>query len=294
MKDLTIIEYINQEEITKNIESVLKSGTPQFIASIISLVNLNPELKKTDKKSLLGACLTAASLDLPINPSLGFVFIIADKDVTGDMVAQFQMGYKGFIQLAMRSGHFKTINVSDVKEGEIVGLNRLSGEIEFSWLDEKERSKAKTVGYVAYLRLKNGFEKTLYMTDEELKTHGIKFSKNLRKGIGFWADEFDAMAKKTVLKLLLSKYAPMTAEMATAQVADQAVVIGDGDYTYIDNKKETATQTANKKEKDRILKFIKDAKLPQDIDIVRPAVTSWNDPELTLALGEREEEILAL
>src|ERR1035437_7066221 len=102
------------------------------------------------------------------------------------------------------------------------------------------------------------------------------------------------MAKKTVLKLLLSKYAPMTAEMATAQVADQAVVIGDGDYTYIDNKKETATQTANKKEKDRILNFIKDAKLPQDIDIVRPAVTSWNDPELTLALGEREEEILAL
>ena len=146
-KDLTITQYVNQDSVANNIQQVLKDRTPQFITSIVSLVNSNEKLKACDKKSVLGACLVAASLDLPINQNLGFAFIIPYKDQ-----AQFQMGYKGYIQLAMRSGQFKTINVTDVKEGEIKGNNRLSGEIEFEWIAESEREKVKTVGFVAYIK----------------------------------------------------------------------------------------------------------------------------------------------
>jgi recombination protein RecT len=185
-------------------------------------------LNNCKPESVVSAALIAASMDLPINQNLGFAYLIPYKNKDGE-VCQFQMGYKGFIQLAQRSGFYKTINASEVKEGEIVGFNRLSGEIEFNWIEnEAEREKAKAVGYVAYFRLLNGFEKSLYMTVDELNAHAKKYSKNFAKyNSGLWADDFDSMAKKTVLKLLISKFGPLNTQLQKAIAEDQTV---DGEY----------------------------------------------------------------
>lgn len=230
MEQKSITQYVAHEAVQANIQQVLKDKTPQFIASVSSLVSSNEGLKKCDNGSILRACLVAASLDLPINQNLGFAYVIPYGNE-----AQFQMGYKGFIQLAMRSGQFKTINVTEVKEGEIAENNLLTGEIKFDWLPDRE--KLKTIGYVSYMKLINGFEKILYMTNEQLNSHGKKYSQTYKKGFGKWKDEFDSMAKKTVVKLLLSKYAPMTVDMQKAQLADQAV-IKDDTFQYIDNDSE--------------------------------------------------------
>lgn len=285
-KELSITGYINQDEVYRNIESVLKDRTPQFITSVVSLTNASATIREADKKSLLGACLTAAALNLPVSPSLGFAFIIPYKDKkSGLTLAQFQMGYKGFIQLAMNSGKFKTLNVSEVKEGEIKSIDRLSGEIDFVWVQEG-RDKLKTIGYVAYMKLINGFEKSFYMTMEELKGHGVRFSQSMKKGYGLWVDDFDAMAKKTVIKLLLSKYAPMTTEMARAHESDQAIITDEG-YKYIDNKKETPEEIADEKEKKRVLAFIEKAKDLEELTQVAQSVGEWNDDEISKAYEDK-------
>lgn len=273
MSDLTITQYVNQESVRKNIEQTLGEKAPQFIASVSSLVNSDTKFANVDKKSLLAACLVAASLDLPINQSLGFAYIIPYKGV-----AQFQAGWKAYVQLAQRSGQFKTINVSDVREGEISGKNRLTGEITFQWCDdEAERSKRTVVGYVAFLRLVNGFEKMLYMTTDELKKHATKYSQAFRansSAMNMWRDDFDAMAKKTVIKLLISKYGPMTTDMQKVQVADQAEIDGDK-MRYLDNQPTDANEVANGKEKSRIEKYIAGADSLKALEIVASLVDEY-------------------
>jgi len=279
MNELSIVAYMGQEAVSQNIKQTLGAKTPQFIASVASLVNANDALKSADKKSVMLACLTGATLDLPINQNLGFAYIIPYKK-DGVNVAQFQMGYKGFIQLAMRSGQFKTINVTDVRKGEIGSKNRLTGEIEFSWIEE-DREKLPVIGYVAFMRLINGFEKLLYMTTQELQQHGLKYSKSMKKGFGLWKDEFDMMAKKTVMKLLLSKYAPLTTEMQTAQLADQAVITDLGSYQYFDNEPQEpvdAQEVAEKKETFRIMKFISNAKNLEELKKVETFLTPETQP----------------
>jgi recombination protein RecT len=244
---VTIAQYLSADSVKNSILQVMSNKAPQFIASVTSLVNSNDSLKAADHNSILNACLTAATLDLPINPNLGFAYVIPYKDnKSGVTYAQFQMGYKGYIQLAMRSGQFKTINATEVKEGEIVSRNLLTGEIEFAWGSGEERFKSKTIGFVAYFKLLNGFEKILYMTANEIESHGIKFSKTYKKGYGLWKDDFESMAKKTVLKLLLSKYAPMNVEMQKAILADQAIVKDDG-YEYVDNDIENQVKASDDK-----------------------------------------------
>ncbi|MFM7854781.1 MAG: recombinase RecT, partial [Flammeovirgaceae bacterium] len=149
--------------------------------------------------------------------------------------AQFQIGYKGFIQLAQRSGKFKTINVSDVKEGELLDFDRLTGQIQFNWQNEG-REKLKTIGYVAYFELLNGFTKLLYMTEAEMEKHGKTYSQTYKKGFGNWKDNFESMAEKTAIKLLLSKYAPLSTQMEVALISDQAVLAGET-AIYPDNEK---------------------------------------------------------
>jgi len=134
----------------------------------------------------------------------------------------------------MRSGQFKTINVREVKKGEIINEDFVSGEIQFKMLSEK-REEAETIGYVAYFRLVNGFEKMLYMCNEKLEKHGKKFSQTFKKGYGLWKDDFDSMARKTVLKMLLSRYAPLSVEMQTAIKSDQAVISEKGEI-HVDNQ----------------------------------------------------------
>lgn len=263
----SITEFLATPAVQENIKTVLGDRKEQFVTSVVSLVNNNDKLQEVDRKSLFSACLIAASLDLPINQNLGFAYIIPYKQKDGTQVAQFQMGYKGFIQLAMRSGQFKTINVTDVRDGEIVGHNRLTGSIQFDWKQD-DRDTALIVGYVAYMELINGFSKSLYMTKKELNQHGLKYSKTMKKGYGLWKDEFDVMAKKTVLKLLLSKYAPMTTEMEKAQLADQSV-IQDGDFKYIDNQPIDANAIGREKEQARVMQHILESDTIDELEKVK-------------------------
>jgi recombination protein RecT len=185
-------------------ESIGGDNAGNFTTSLLSVVNTNPVLQDCPPESVIKAAITAASMKLPIDPNLGFAYIIpynnkiktketrkrsrtvATFEVTvenlAEHVAQFQLGYKGFIQLAQRSGQFKRINSSDVREGEYLGTDRRSGEVEFDFIqDDKERNDKKIIGYLGYFRLNNGFEKELYMTVEELTAHAKKYSKNYAK-----------------------------------------------------------------------------------------------------------------
>ena len=252
----SIVTYLGQESVKKNIQDTLANKTPQFIASVASLVASNPKIAECEQQTILSSCLIAASLDLPINQNLGFAYIIPYRN-KGVMQAQFQMGYKGFIQLSLRSNLFKLMNVSEVKEGELKGNNRLTGEIDFQWI-ENDRDSVKTVGYVAYFKLMNGFSKQLYMSSEQIKKHGTKFSQSFRKGYGLWKDDFDSMAKKTVLKQLISKYAPMNVEMQKAQQYDQAVIDGDK-YNYPDNQPLDPSAESEERETTRIIKHIENS-----------------------------------
>ena len=206
-----------------------------FVNNLTALVSNNNQLQICDPLSVMYAGIRATTLDLPLDTNLGFAYVIPFKNTKENKYdAQFQIGYRGFIQLAMRSGQFKTINVRDVKEGEVVAEDFVSGEIQFQKL-EKDREKAATIGYVAYFRLTNGFEKMSYMTKSELEAHGKRFSQTFKKGYGLWKDDFDSMASKTVLKLLLSKYAPLSIEMQNAIKSDQAIIT-DKEEVYIDNQ----------------------------------------------------------
>lgn len=219
---------------TKNfIKETLGSKSQQFTNNMVSLVANEKALQECAPQSLLYAGIKATALDLPLDNNLGFAYVLPYKGKDG-AVAQFQMGYKGFIQLAMRSGQFKTINSREVKEGEIIGEDFMSGELEFKRLPLEERLKAKTVGFIAHFELLNGFKKTLYMTVEELQAHGKKYSKSYNSNYSNWKTNFEAMAEKTVLKRLLSKYAPLSIEMQSAIVNDQKIFT-DENGEYIDN-----------------------------------------------------------
>lgn len=232
----SITDYLNQPIIKEKINEMFKDPkkTSTFVTSIVTLVSSNNLFLDVDKKTIVTACLQASSLDLPINQNLGFAYIIPYK---GN--AQFQMGYKGFIQLAQRSGLFETIADSIVFEGQLINEDPLMG-FEFDW---KNKKSDKIIGYVAYFKLLNGFQKSLYMTVDELEKHAKKYSQTYKKGYGNWKDNFDSMARKTVLKLLLSKYAPLSTEMQKAIIADQAVIkdLNGEQFEYIDNEAEIIT-----------------------------------------------------
>lgn len=286
-KNITIAQYVKSDIVREQAEKLLGKRAGQFIASVSSLVNSSPLLAECEPKTVLSACMTAASLDLPISQSLGFAYIIPYKKQ-----AQFQMGYKGYIQLAQRSGQVTRINATDVREGEIVSIDRLSGDITFNWIQNADdRNNAKVIGYVAYFRLVNGYEKMLYMTSEELQAHGKKFSQTARKNYGLWVDEFDAMAKKTVLKLLLSKDAPLSTDMVRAIEADQAVIDGEK-TTYADNKPETTKEKVAENERSFILEHIADSKTIEELRQVDDAMKQYiEDAEVCKAYNDRATEL---
>jgi len=280
---ITLKQYIKNPKVNERIQELLKDRAQQFIVSLLSIVNSNDNLVKCEPKSLMNAAMVAASLDLPINQNLGFAYIIPYKDM-----AQFQIGYKGFIQLAQRSGQFVTINVTDVRQGEIEGNDRLTGEITFNWIKEN-RETAPIVGYVAYMQLKNGFQKSLYMTKMELTAHGMKFSQSMKRGYGLWKDDFDSMAEKTVIKMLLSKYAPLTVDMQKAHLADQSVVVEEGNYQYVDNQPVIAEDVAKDKEMKRIQKHIEASKTITELELCRDHVID----QTTKALYDKKTKLLA-
>lgn len=266
-QQLSIKEYIQNKNVQERISVLLKERASQFIITITSMVNNDEKLAVCEPKSLVFAALTITAMDLPVNNNLGFAWIIPYKDTkSGKTYAQVQLGYKGFIQLSMRSNQFKTINASDVRDGEYKGINRLSGDIKFKWID-KDREKLKIIGFVAYFKLLNGFSKSIYMTAEELKGWGLKYSQVFKKyNTGQWANDFEAMARKTVIKQLLSKYAPMSTTMAKAVQTDQAIIEGEDQMRYLDNEKQTAEEISAEKEKKRIIIFIENAQTPEELE----------------------------
>ena len=224
-KAVTIQSLVSQESVKARFEELLGKKAPGFISSLLSVVNNNKLLAKANPKTVIAAGAMAASLDLPINQNLGFAYIIPYGNE-----AQFQMGYKGYIQLAMRTGQYQTINAAEVYEGEIIKQNRFTGEYEFG-----EKTSDKIVGYIAYFKLVNGFEKYLYMSIEEMQAHARKFSKNYKGGNEKWGlTDFHSMAIKTVLKRLISKYGILSIEMQGQQMVD-AITNDGGKMTIKDD-----------------------------------------------------------
>ena len=250
-QQLSTKQFFESEGIQAHMKKILGEKSKSFATSVLGIVNSNAQLQKCDPASIYQCALVATTLDLPLNQNLGFAYIIPYGDK-----AQFQIGYKGFIQLAQRSGQFLRINSAPIYEGQIVGNNPLTGyEFDFSVKSDV------LVGYAAYFKLLNGYEATLYMTVEELTKHGKKFSQTFKKGFGLWATDFEGMARKTVIKLLLQRFAPMSIEMQKAEIADQSIV-NDAetlDISYEDNTPPTAEQVSDDKENQRIIEFISKA-----------------------------------
>lgn len=244
-----VVKFIRNDTIQERIENLLADRAAQFTTSLITAVNSNDRLAKCKPDTVLNAALTAASMNLPINQNLGFAALVPYGNE-----CQFQMMVKGFVQLAQRSGRYRTISAAPVYEGQLTSNDPLRG-ITFDWTIKPEPG-ATPIGFVAFFELLNGFEKTLYMTMDEVKAHGKRYSKTFNNGP--WKDNFEAMALKTVLKLLISRFGPMSTEMETAIQSDQAV-ISDKGRKYIDHD-EMAGERASEDEEAAII----DANMPPE------------------------------
>ena len=213
---------LDGEGMRKRFNDLLGERTPQFLSSIVSLVNADKNLQQAFYEApmtVIQSALKAATFDLPIEPSLGYAYIVpfnkSSKTADGQWVkrkeANFIIGYKGMVQLCLRTGAYSRVpDAVDVRQGELVSYDRLTGDAEFKWIeDEDEREKLPIIGYAGYFRLKNGAEKTIYMTVKQIEAHEKKNRKGDYMGQG-WKDDFDAMARKTVIRRLCGKYGLMS------------------------------------------------------------------------------------
>lgn len=248
-------ETITSPRTQKYLSDVLGERKGSFVNNLTALVANNVMLQECDPYTIMFAALKATALNLPLENSLGMAYCIPYKDnKRGVTVAQFQLGYKGFKQLALRSGQFAIIpNATEIKEGELKSRNRLTGECKFEFIeDDAERAKAKTIGYASYFRLLNGAESTFYMSIDEMEAHALRYSQTYRSKTDYvkrsskWSTDFDDMAKKTVIKLNLSKNAPLSVEMQEAIRADQSVMRKENEYEYVDNESDTSIVDAQK------------------------------------------------
>ena len=215
---------LDGEKMRARFTELLGNRAPQFLSSLVTMINDNESLQRAfyeSPMSVIKSALQAASYDLPIDPTLGFAYIVPFnnrvKDGNGNwttkMQATFIIGYKGMTQLCLRTGAYSRIpDAVDVREGELISYDRLTGDAEFKWVeDEDEREKLPIIGYAGYFRLKNGAEKTIYMSRKQIENHEKKNRKGSYMGKG-WQEDFDAMARKTVIRKLCGKYALMSIE----------------------------------------------------------------------------------
>lgn len=231
--------YLTNDAVKNQINNVIGGKNGQrFISSIISAVQTNPALQECSNSSILSSALLGESLKLSPSPQLGHYYLVPFNDnKRGCKVAQFQIGYKGLLQLAIRSGQYKKINVVAIKEGELVKFDPLNEEIEVNLIeDELVRENTPTVGYYASFTYLNGFQKSIYWSREKMEAHALKYSKGYKakKGYTFWEKDFDAMAFKTMLRQLISKWGIMSIDMQTAIDSDMAVINEDGTRDYVD------------------------------------------------------------
>ena len=237
----TFSAFLGTDAMKKKInEMVGGEKGQQFITAIISAVSTNPQLAECDNSTILSAALVGQALNLSPSPQLGQYYMVPFNDSKrGCKVAQFQIGYKGYIQLAIRSGYYKKLNVLAIKEGELIKYDALNEDIEVKLIeDEEEREKAQTIGYYAMFEYLNGFRKTLYWTKKHMEAHAEKYSMGYKahKGYTFWEKDFDGMAYKTMLRQLISKWGIMSVDMQKAMESDMAEIKEDGTYEYVDNE----------------------------------------------------------
>lgn len=214
---------LDGEKMRKRFDELLGKRTPQFLSSLVSMINDNQALQDVfyhSPMSVIKSALQAATYDLPIDPALGYAYIVPFRN-KGKATATFVIGYKGMTQLCLRTGAYKCVpDAVDVREGELVSYDRLTGEAVFNWIeDEDEREKLPVVGYAGYFCLKNGAEKTIYMSRKQIEAHERKNRKGEYMGKG-WKEDFDAMARKTVIRRLCGKYALMSIDYQTGADRD--------------------------------------------------------------------------
>ncbi|KGQ65290.1 recombinase [Gallibacterium anatis 7990] len=227
-------DFFEKPTAKQKLQELLGKNAATFATSVLQIANSNAMLINAEPKSIFNAACMAATLNLPIQNGLGFAYILPFKNSkTNTTEAQFQIGYKGFIQLAQRSGQFKRLVALPVYKKQLVKKDFING-FEFDWEQEPEDGELP-IGYYAYFRLLNDFSAELYMSHEEVKKHALRYSQSYKKHYGVWVDNFEAMALKTVLKLLLSKQAPLSVEMQSAVLADQSIVKDSGEFAYPDN-----------------------------------------------------------
>ncbi len=250
-KELSVVGqvkgYLAQDTVKNRFNEVLGQKANQYMASIVNTVSASKQLQECVPQTILSAAFVAASYDLPIDSNLGFAAIVPYKDYKSNVTnAQFQMMYKGFVQLAIRSGQYENMNVSEVYEDELLEFNPITGELklahDFSKCSQRKNGeREKIVGYYAWFKLLSGFRKELYMTKDECINHATQYSasykQDLKKGWSSskWTTDFDAMAKKTVLKLLLSRWGVLSIDMQRAIQDDQKVYDSE-EGSYSDNK----------------------------------------------------------
>ena len=251
--------YLQNDAVKKQINQVVggKNGT-RFISSIVSAVQSTPALQECTSPSIVNAALLGEALNLSPSPQLGqFYMVPFDNKKKGCKEAQFQLGYKGYIQLAIRSGYYKKLNVLAIKEGELVRYDPLDEEVEVNLIDDDIlREEAPTMGYFAMFEYENGFRKTLYWSKKKMLAHAEKYSfafyknggakslelleqgkipeKDMWKYSSFWFKDFDGMALKTMLRQLISKWGIMSIDLQNAIDKDMAVIHEDGKTEYVD------------------------------------------------------------
>lgn len=247
---------LDKEGIRKRFDDILGKRSAQFVSSIVSLVNADSNMQQAfyeSPMSVIQAGLKAATFDLPVDQNLGYAYIVPFRN-KGKMTANFILGWKGMHQLAIRTGAYKTINVVDIREGELKSYNRLTEDIDIDFIDdEDERESKKVIGYVGYYRLVNGAEKTIYMSVKQIENHEKKYRKGEYQGKG-WRDDWDAMARKTVYRKLIGKWGVMSIEYQNSKdgqnLADQMKEeFIDNDYApdaiVVDVSEETGEVTPN-------------------------------------------------
>lgn len=243
-KKNTFSMFMTSDAVKNKINQMIagKDGG-KFITSLISLVANNPALAECDHATILSSALLGESLKLSPSPQLGQFFLVPFKDNNRNRtVAQFQLGYKGYIQLAIRSGYYKKLNVLAIKEGELKYYDPLNETIDVKLIeDEEKREQANTIGYFAMFEYQNGFTKTLYWSKEKMQAHAKKYSQAYRRDLSkgsnysFWSKDFDSMGFKTMLRQLISKWGIMSVDFQTALINDMAVIRDNEQPEYVDN-----------------------------------------------------------
>ncbi len=248
----TFTDFISGDNIKRKInEMVGGKNSQRFITAVISAVSNNSDLAQCNPSTIIAGALLGEALQLSPSPQLGQYYLvpynIKKKDAQGkeywEKVAQFQLGYKGYIQLAIRSNFYRDLDVLEVREGEYLGRDKNTGKHRFSFItDEEERNSKKVVGYLAYFEYSNGFIKTIYWTKSAMENHALKYSKAYKgdkeKGTtySFWSTKFDDMAFKTMIRQLISRWGIMSIDMQRAFERDMAVIDENENFQYVDNE----------------------------------------------------------